>query len=589
MPRGHDSANPRNVPMLPRLPQGSPPPQRGGFFRALNYYRKTDVLSSEFDGGIQTEASTPTHGYGEESGMLHDQQAREALAASLFLDKLNLKLLERLWVAIKKNCMSAAARGQANQENTAAARGQAVYEAISLPDFLKLAWQQMPQHSEDDEHFLERLFACVDRRKKGTVRTTDIATALVLICNADPIPKEKDGLSKLKTLFRIFDADDDSCLTHDEIFDMYLSIKVNDVTKTRQALVADITFDDELSLHEAKRLYELTIELLNVVSDFVIFEEFKRVFDERPTLISDLLPGAFTLDWILSEYKPPIVENNSFGSDVRRGLIDAMRRGEEHLDLSKRRGRGMRIMQNCLNLVSHKVAEDEDQPQASEDDSVDATAKPGGLASAGAGHGASGDSPSSPASARVNRSSRASLPRITGASKTPRSAREPRTAGHSSGGAAASATAAAPAERRPDEEEDMEDDDSDEDDAADSHGNSARDARAHPAPGSSVHSAVAASSANTSRGQTGTALGAVGKANLPPEALELPHLEVLPLNHTHAMRFRTMTLDAKTQQAYLRDKKDVNRSLKYQCLVCAVNHDFRLSKFAASAEHQHSH
>merc|ERR1719352_1361125 len=241
--------------------------------------------------------------------------------------------------------------------NTAAARGQ--IEAISMPEFLKLAFREMKSHSMDDEHFLERLFRCVDRRKKGTVRTTDIATALVLICNADPIPRQKDGLSKLKTLFRIFDADDDSCLTHDEIFDMYLSIKVNDVTKTRQALVADITFDDELSLQEAKRLYELTIELLNAVSDFVIFEEFKKVFDERPSLISDLLPGAFTLDWILSDYKPPGIEINSFGSDVRRGLIDAMRRGEEHLDLSKKRGRGMRIMQNCLNLGTSRAASDE--------------------------------------------------------------------------------------------------------------------------------------------------------------------------------------------------------------------------------------
>jgi len=321
-PGPHDTANPRNVPMYPRRgPQGSAPVQRGGFFRALNFYRQTDVFASEFDVTIPTTRSTPTP-LDDELGLL---QQKGSLAASLFLDKLNLKLLERLWVAIKKNCML----------NTAAARGQGVYEAISLPDFLRLAWQQMPQHSTDDEHFLERLFKCVDRRKKGSVRTTDIATALVLICNSDPIPRQKDGLSKLKTLFRIFDADDDSCLTHDEIFDMYLSIKVNDVTKTRQALVADITFDDELSLHEAKRLYELTIELLNVSSDFVIFEEFKKVFDERPSLISDLLPGAFTLEWILSEYKCPSIELKTFGSDVRQGLIDAMRRGEEHLDLSK--------------------------------------------------------------------------------------------------------------------------------------------------------------------------------------------------------------------------------------------------------------
>jgi hypothetical protein len=573
----HTSANPRNVPMYPHKPQQAMPAQRGGFFRALNFYRQTNMLASEFDGAVPT-TRTPSPP-GDELALLQDQQASgQALAASLFLDKLNLKLLERLWVAIKKNCML----------NTASGRSQGVYEAISLPDFLRLAWQQMPHHSADDEQFLERLFRCVDRRKKGSVRTTDIATALVLICNADPIPRQKDGVSKLKTLFRIFDADDDSCLTHDEIFDMYLSIKVNDVTKTRQALIADITFDDELSLHEAKRLYELTIELLNVVSDFVIFEEFKKVFDERPSLISELLPGAFTLEWILSEYKPPGIENHSFGSDVRRGLIDAMRRGEEHLDLSKKRGRGMRIMQNCLNLVSHKVVTDEASQEqgALTDGDPDTISK----SSAGGGAGTAAAQECSAGCARASYASRASLPKITSASKsarTPRRNSKPGPGGaHPNKEAPTAALSAADQKRveKAEEEEDDDDDDSDEE-RTEGYG-TARDARGTQL-GHVGHHSVAAS-ATTPRGQPGAAHGAVGKANLPLEALELPQLEVLPLNHTHAMRFRTMTLDAKTQQAYLRDKKDVNRSMKYQCLVCAVNHDFRLSKFAG-AEHQHGH
>jgi Ca2+-binding EF-hand superfamily protein len=498
-------------------------------------------------------------------GHLQDQQAKDALAASVFLDKLNLKLLERLWVAIKKNCML----------NTAAARGQGVYEAISLADFLRLAWQQMPHHSQDDEHFLERLFHCVDRRKKGSVRTTDIATALVLICNADSLAKEKDGLSKLKTLFRIFDADDDSCLTHDEIFDMYLSIKVNDVTKTRQALVADITFDDELSLQEAKRLYELTIELLNVVSDFVIFEEFRKVFDERPNLVHDLLPGAFTLDWILTDYRPPTLEQNTFGSDVRRGLIDAMRRGEEHLDLSKKRGRGMRIMQNCLNLVSHKPVSSESNPDLEDTDENED--KSGDLPAAVAT--ASPDSV--PTSARTN-ASLPSLPKITSAtkSKTQRPAKEKVVEG--------SQQVASSKDKA--EEDDSDDDESSEDEmkwmSGESYAHPPRD-RANTFGSHSIGHSVAAVVTNTPRGQSGGGIGAMGKANLPIEALELPIVEKLPFEPAHAMRFRTMTLDAKTQQAFLRDKKDVNRSLRYQCLVCAVNHDFRLSKIATSAEHQH--
>mmetsp|Transcript_34667 Transcript_34667/g.63244 ORF Transcript_34667/g.63244 Transcript_34667/m.63244 type:complete len:577 (-) Transcript_34667:58-1788(-) len=573
-------ANPRNVPMFPRPPPGPPPTSRGGFFRALNFYRQTNVFTNDFEGAIPTTSSSPDSDDQEDQfpGSLQQQLAKESLAASLFLDKLNLKLLERLWVAIKKNCML----------NTAAARNAGVYEAISLQDFLRLAWQQIPHHTQEDEQFLERLFHCVDRRRKGSVRTTDIATALVLICNADPIPKGPDGLSKLKTLFRIFDADDDSCLTHDEIFDMYLSIKVNDITKTRQALVADIAFDDELSLQEAKRLYELTIELLNAVSDFVIFEEFKKVFDERPHLINDLLPGAFTLEWILTDYKPPVLESNTFGSDVRRGLIEAMRRGEEHLDLSKKRGRGMRIMQNCLNLVSHKPLADEEQSQATDRDGT-----MNGSQSASTG-------PPSPSEKGAGaRASRASLPKLTGASKTGRTprraSRQDRQAtaaasGAPSGGAESSKNAAAADSKKGDAEEvevDIdENDDSDEDgDVAELYGHSAGESNrgGTSAAQSSSHSGAM----STNRGQGGVASSSVGKSILPEEALELPQLQVLKLNNKNAKRFRSMTLDAKTQQAYLRDKKDVNRTLKYQCLVCAVNHDFRLSKSVASAEHQH--
>lgn len=63
-------------------------------------------------------------------------------------------------------------------------------------------------------------------------------------------------------------------------------------------------------------------------------------------------------------------------------------------------------------------------------------------------------------------------------------------------------------------------------------------------------------------------------------ALELPQLPVLSLNHEQARRFRAMKC-AQTQQTYLRDRKDVNRTVRYQCLVCAVTHEFKLGKTAA--------
>jgi len=69
----------------------------------------------------------------------------------------------------------------------------------------------------------------------------------------------------------------------------------------------------------------------------------------------------------------------------------------------------------------------------------------------------------------------------------------------------------------------------------------------------------------------------------------VPILPVLTMNHEHSKRFRTMRLDPQTQQAYQRDRKEINRTVRYQCLVCAVTHEFRLCEPQGGAEHQHHH
>lgn len=235
----------------------------------------------------------------------------------------------------------------------------------------------------------------------------------------------------------------------------------------------------------------------------------------------------------------------------------------------------MRIMQNCLNLVSHKPVSNESNPDI--DDAEENEARLGEpLASVGTVF-----CDSVPASARAN-SSRPSLPKITSATK---SKAHRHISKEKATGQQLVANVAADTHKTDEDEED--DDESDEDEnTGESYAHPSRDRNNHVGAHSIGHS-VAAAITNTPRGQPGMATGAIGKANLPTEALELPVVEKLPFEPAHAMRFRTMTLDPKTQQAFLRDKKDVNRSLRYQCLVCAVNHDFRLSKIGSSAEHQH--
>jgi Ca2+-binding EF-hand superfamily protein len=169
-------------------PPGTAKPQRGGFFRALVKHRKAVEKGESFDGTVPAPQQPHPDSHGDPRAPSWSLQQRARSGAALFLEKLTLKFLEKLWVAIKKNFMLST-----NGE-------------IDVHNFMKLSHQQMPEFTEEDDMFLEQLFDRVDRRKKGQVRTTDIATAMILICKEDPI-------TKLRLLFRVFDADDDSCLT----------------------------------------------------------------------------------------------------------------------------------------------------------------------------------------------------------------------------------------------------------------------------------------------------------------------------------------------------------------------------------------
>lgn len=116
-------------------------------------------------------------------------------------------------------------------------------------------------------------------------------------------------------------------------------------------------------------------------------------------------------------------------------------------------------------------------------------------------------------------------------------------------------------------------------------------ARGPGTPGHRGGASAVAGSAGACRAHGGGPLEDLGGNYSMQGALEqVPHLPVLTLNHEHAKRFRTMKLDAQTQQEYMRSRKDVNRLVRYQCLVCAVTHEFKLSKAPATGvEQQHQH
>lgn len=245
---------------------------------------------------------------------------------SMLHDKITPPFLVRMWEKIKESFLLSAGNSS----------------GISMNDFVRICKSQLDNPSLDDERLLRKLYQRVDRKGKGLVRTADIATTMILLC-AKATP-----LQKLQLLFRIFGADDDSCLTHDEIFDLYLTVKTNDLTRDPKEALANMTFADELCLQESKRFYEMTVGTMQIgrdPSDFVILDEFLKVFEERPYLLENFFPGSFSLEWVLDNVPDPQeVPVTQHKDEVSANFVRALRKGEEHLNLSQRRGRGRRII-----------------------------------------------------------------------------------------------------------------------------------------------------------------------------------------------------------------------------------------------------
>lgn len=573
--------------MIPRPPAETPPPQhRGGFFRGLQLARPgaRPASSAGLGPGLGLTGAVPSapssasenrEATGEGSAT-ESPRSSDHRSGSAFLEKLSLSFIERLWVDIK----TAAAHGgldvhvrrggggggggagaSAAFRGAGAGAGAGAVETIGLSDFLRLAKKLMLGHTPDDEYYFERLFKRVDRRKKGVIATRDIATALVLISNEDPIPK-------LRSLFRVFDSDDDSCLMHDEIFEMYLSIKANDITKSKHELMADTFFDDELSLQEARRLYELTVVHLKAVSDFIIFDEFKHIFGERSVgkfLLENLVPGSFSPEWILGgDIEPPNFDTDPFATEVRKGFVDTLRRGDEHLELWKRRGRGTRIMQSCLAGHTHR-------PSMSAAPPTSARAAPRGEATP------------------TGRTPRESLPALSAADE-PSSARSrgnaaKRRPSGNQGQVALAGSQAIPAGaahsgtadgRKPVEGASLQDDA----DGSSESSSDGEDATRNVRPGMTGTQGQRYAGAQGHPGARAHGHHHAGGERNPTYSIEevkakIDQLPWLSRNHKNAKRFRTLKVDKNSRQAYLRERKDVNRTHRYQCLVCAVNHEFK--------------
>eukprot|EP00811_Abedinium_folium_P027591 NODE_4200_length_1923_cov_4.942094.p1 GENE.NODE_4200_length_1923_cov_4.942094~~NODE_4200_length_1923_cov_4.942094.p1 ORF type:complete len:379 (+),score=131.93 NODE_4200_length_1923_cov_4.942094:358-1494(+) len=230
--------------------------------------------------------------------------ATEEEASRSFMSKLDGAFIESFWLELKNS---------AHVTTSGGVEGGEKQMVVTLREFMRLCKQHMCNPTASDLRLLERLFCTVDRRGKGVNRAFDVATTMVLVCNAS-------DASKLRLLFAVFDLDDSGCLTNDEMFGMYRSIKVNDITRCRETIVADMSSGEAFSRREAERLFLLTLENLEGDGDCVSLDEFITAVTSRRYLVDGLLPAAFSLEWILEDYpRPARVTANGVSEAPRAG------------------------------------------------------------------------------------------------------------------------------------------------------------------------------------------------------------------------------------------------------------------------------
>jgi len=248
--------------------------------------------------------------------------------ASLFQDKLTLRVVDDFWRALSAAVLQ---RGKATED-------------LDAQTFVDLMLPVLPKQDPFDTRLLQLLFDRIDRRRASVLKATDVATGLVLLCAAD-------NFAKMRSLFNIFDTDDDHCLSQNEIFQLYFAIRRNALAKERSEMVADILFDDELALQQARRLYERTVDAMRGKPslDLLVYDEFARL-PYIGDVFHELFPVTFTLEFALREYRPQHVTEGSLAlvEETKRSFRAKLRRGCEELLLDKP-GQGLRIMTTMLN------------------------------------------------------------------------------------------------------------------------------------------------------------------------------------------------------------------------------------------------
>lgn len=141
-----------------------------------------------------------------------------------------------------------------------------------------------------------RVFDRVDRRNRGCVGMNELISTLAMLST------ERDKILKAAFIFDLFDSDYDGCLLYEQIMPMFLCIcSMRPVVDVSLRAANDLDFQEELSVQEGQRAYELALwhfqRTGRVEGGIVTRQELVHALERLPYLLDCLMPGAVQMRW----------------------------------------------------------------------------------------------------------------------------------------------------------------------------------------------------------------------------------------------------------------------------------------------------
>ncbi|CAD7940557.1 unnamed protein product [Amoebophrya sp. A120] len=207
-------------------------------------------------------------------------QNTETMSAAVtrFQSKLTLNFAARLWNSIRRKISDS--------------------NNLSMSQFLGhiRSWKQF--FHEYEYEFFGEIFKRLDRQQSNSVDVFHMMLALVFLS------PETNKKVRFETVFRVFDTDDDGCLTTDQILKLYQTIRtlIPVLANDEVTAAANTFFNDELGTQEGRRLFDFTMDLYkSTSSNLLTWDELWSLFDYSTYLKDNLIPGLHQLNWVLSE------------------------------------------------------------------------------------------------------------------------------------------------------------------------------------------------------------------------------------------------------------------------------------------------